>query len=45
MKQINIYIYNFYHFETIRYFAKNIFSGKITLDDVNKDQANLVAQG
>ena len=36
------YLYNFQHFETIRSFANKIFAGKITLDDLNKDQIDLL---
>ena len=32
------YVYNFQQFETVRYFAKNIFAGKFTLNDADKDQ-------
>ena len=35
---------DFQRFETVIYFAKNTFAGKITLDNVNKDQANLVTE-
>ena len=31
------YIYSFQQFETIKSFAKNIFDGKTTLNDAEKD--------
>ena len=36
------YVYNFQQFETIRSFAKTIFAGKITLDNADKDQSDLL---
>ena len=36
------YKYNFQQFETIRSFAKNIYVGKITLDDADKTQSDLL---
>ena len=38
------YLYNFQHFETIRSFANKIFAGKIALDDLNKDQIDLLLE-
>ena len=35
------YSYNFQQYETIRPFDKNIFAGKITLDNAGKDQSDL----
>ena len=36
------YVYNFQQFETIRSFAKTIFASKITLDNADKDQSDLL---
>ena len=36
------YVYNFQQYETIRSFGKYIFAGKITLDNADKDQSNLL---
>ena len=38
------YIYNFQQFKTIRPFAKNIFARKITLNDADKDQNDLLIE-
>ena len=38
------YLYNFQHFETIRFFANKVFAGKIALDDLNKDQIDLLLE-
>ena len=42
--ETNKCIYNFQHFETIRYFTKNTFGGKATLNDVNEGEAKLVTK-
>ena len=34
-------INSFQQFETIKYFAKNIFNGKITLNNADKGESNL----
>ena len=34
------YVYNFQHYEKIRYFGKNIFARKIILDNVQSDLIN-----
>ena len=36
------YVHNFQQFETIRSFAKNILGGKITLNNTDEDQSNLL---
>ena len=38
------YAYNFQKFETLRSFAKNIFSGKTTLKNVDEAQCNLLVE-
>ena len=38
----NKYVYNFQQFETIKFFAKNIFAGQSTLDNADKYQSNLL---
>ena len=38
INETRMYVYNFRRFETIRSFAKNIFAGKITLNDSDKDK-------
>ena len=38
------HFYNFQQLQTIRYFTKNIFNGQNTLNDANKDQANLLVE-
>ena len=38
------YAYNFQQFETIRSFAKNILGGKITLNNDDEDQSNLLVK-
>ena len=35
-------VYNFQQFETIKFFAKNIFAGQSTLDNADKYQSNLL---
>ena len=42
MKQINIYIYNFQQFEMIRSLADNIHTGKISIDEAEMHQSNLL---
>lgn len=42
MKQINVYIIS--SILKLRYFAKNTFGGKTTLNDVNEDEAKLVTE-
>ena len=42
MYKTDRYVYNFQKFETIRSFSKNIFAGKITLGNSNKDQSDLL---
>ena len=37
-------MYNFQQFETIRYFAQNIFGGKITLVNADEYQYNLLVE-
>ena len=41
---IQIQIYSFHQFEIKRSFAKNIFGGKITLDNVDEDQSNMLIE-
>ena len=36
------HVYTFQQYETKRFFAKNIFAGKITLDKADKDQNDLL---
>ena len=36
--------YNFQQFSTIRSFARNSFSGKITLDDADDEQVKLLTE-
>ena len=38
------YIYNFQQFEAIRLFAKNMFADKITLNNADKHQSDLLIQ-
>ena len=38
------HLYNFQHFETIKSFANKIFASKIALDDLNKDQIDLLLE-
>ena len=38
----NKYTYDFQHFETIRSFGDNIYTGKITINEAEMDQSNLV---
>ena len=40
--ETDIYKYNFQRFETIWSFAKNIYVSKITLDDADKTQSDLL---
>ena len=40
--ETNKFVYNFQQHETIRSFAKNIFVGKSTLDNADKDQSDLL---
>ena len=40
--ETNKYVYNFQQYEIIRSIAENIFTGKITLDNVDKDQSVLL---
>ena len=37
----NKHVYNFQQYESIRYFAKTVFAGNITLDDADNDQSDL----
>ena len=36
------YIYDFQQFKTIRYVGNNIFTGKIKIDEAEKDQSSLL---
>ena len=38
------YVYNFQQFEAIRFFAKNMFTDKITLNDADKHQSDLLIE-
>ena len=38
------HIYNFQRFETIKSFAKNVFNVKITLNNADEDQSNLLVE-
>ena len=40
--EINKYVHNFQQYERITSIAKNILGGKITLDDTDKDQSDLL---
>ena len=42
MKQINIYIYQFQQIEAIRSFGDNIYTGKIIIDEAERDQSNIL---
>ena len=42
MYETDKYVYIFQHFETMRYFAKNIFKNKINLDEADKAQIALL---
>ena len=37
-------LYNLQQFEIIRYFAKNIIGGKITLDNANENQSKSLTE-
>ena len=41
---LNSYIYDFQQFEKIVSIAKNIFNGKITLNNNDKDQGDLISE-
>ena len=38
------YVQNLQQFETIRSFSKNVFADKITLNDADKDQGDLLVE-
>ena len=40
--EIDKYLFNFQQYEIIKSFAKNLFAGKITLDNFVKDQRDLL---
>ena len=42
MYEINKYVHKFQQYETITSLAKNILGSKITLDDADKDQSDLL---
>ena len=44
IKEYNKYVYNFQQITTIRFFAKNIYWRKISLDDANKNQSVLLLE-
>ena len=40
--ETNRYVYDFQQFETIRYFGDSIYTGKISIDEAEIDQTNLL---
>ena len=42
MMQINVYIYDFRIFNTVRTFGRDIYEGKITLKEADEDQSELI---
>ena len=38
----NKYLYDFQQFETVRFFGDSIYTGKMNIDEVEIDQANLL---
>ena len=44
MVEKNKHIYNLQQFETIIFFTKNIFGGKIILNNVGEDQSNFLVK-
>ena len=41
-KTPNKYVYDFQQFEIIRSFGDSIYTGKINIDEVERDQSNLL---
>ena len=44
MVEKNKHIYNLQQFQTIIFFTKNIFGGKIILNNVGEDQSNFLVK-
>ena len=42
--ETNEYIYSFKNFQTIRNFGRDIYEGKITIEEVDKYQTDLLAE-
>ena len=42
MKQIDVFIYDFQQFETIKSFGDSIYNDKISIDEADMDQTNLL---